>query len=185
VDTLPTRLAYAAVIPEELETERLLLRQWRDDDVEPLYEIYLQPEYLATMPALTLDETRAQVEGLRRRWRDDGYCQWVACERESGRLIGRIGLLCHHDWPLADRPVPEVGWVLHRDFWNCGLATEGGRAGVEAWREHLPDEPRLYSFTTPANARSQAVMRRLGFAWGGDGVRWHDHDMVWHYLDRS
>jgi hypothetical protein len=30
-----------------------------------------------------------------------------------------------------------------------------------------------------------AVMRRLGFALGGEGVRWHDHDMVWHYLDRS
>ena len=39
--------------------------------------------------------------------------------------------------------------MLHRDCWGRGLATEGGQAGVDAWREHLPDEPRLYSFTTP------------------------------------
>jgi RimJ/RimL family protein N-acetyltransferase len=99
-------------------------------------------------------------------------------------LIGRIGLLCHHDWPLVDRPVPEVGWVLHRDWWGRGLATEGGQAGVDAWREHLAEEPRLYSFTTPRNRRSLTVMRRLGLAEGGRGVHWHDYQMVWSFLDR-
>lgn len=136
------------------------------------------------MPAQDLEYTRSQVERFRERWADDGYCQWAACDVESGRLIGRIGLLCHHDWPLSETPVPEVGWVLHRDWWGRGLATEGGQAGVEAWREHLPDEARLYSFTTLANQRSQAVMERLGFARGGEGVRWHGHEIVWYALDR-
>lgn len=119
-------------------------------------------------------------------WETDGYSQWAACDLGTGRLIGRIGLLCHHDWPLSpDRPVPEVGWVLHRDFWRRGLATEGGRAGVDVWREHLSAEPRLYSFTTPDNVRSRAVMARLGFVLGGEGVRWHGYDMVWYARDRS
>jgi RimJ/RimL family protein N-acetyltransferase len=172
------------MVPAEIATERLLLRQWRDEDAGPLHEIYRQPEYLQTMPAKTLDETRAQLDWLRGAWAEDGYCQWAACDLFTGRLIGRIGLQCHRDWPLADGPVPEVGWVLHRDFWGRGLATEGGRAGIDAWREHLPDEPRLYSFTTPENHRSQAVMRRLGFALGGEGVAWHGYEMVWHYLQR-
>ena len=161
----------------------MLLRQWRDDDVEPLHEIYGQPEYLATMPPLGLDETRAQVERFRQRWADDGYCQWAGCDLATGRLIGRLGLLCHHDWPLADRPVPEAAWVLHRDWWGRGLATEGGRAGLECWREHLPDEPRLYSFTTPANSRSRAVMARLGLTYRGE-AHWHGYDVVWYALDR-
>jgi RimJ/RimL family protein N-acetyltransferase len=172
------------VIPWEVRTERLLLRRWRADDVGPLYEIYRQPEYLATMPAKTLEETRAQVEWARRVWDEDGYCQWAACDLATGRLIGRIGLQCHHDWPLAERPVPEVGWVLHRDFWGRGLATEGGRAGVDAWREHLPGEPRLYSFTTPGNRRSRAVMARLGLTQRGT-VFWHGYGIVWYALDRA
>jgi len=183
VDTLPTRLAYDAVIPRELTTERLLLRQWRDDDADALYEIYTQPEYLETMPALTLDATHAQVEGFQRRWADDGYCQWAACDLQSSVLVGRIGLLCHHDWPLSDGPVPEVGWVLHRDWWGRGLATEGGQSGVDAWREHLPEQPRLYSFTLPRNRRSRAVMERLGFTHRGE-AHWHGYDTVWYALDR-
>jgi RimJ/RimL family protein N-acetyltransferase len=171
------------LVPREVVTARLLLRQWRDVDAEPLYEICSQPEYLETMPPQDLESTWAQVKRFRRRWVDDGYCQWAACDRESGVLIGRIGLLCHHDWPLVDRPVPEVGWVLHRDWWGRGLATEAGQAGVDAWREHLPDEPRLYSFTTPANRRSRAVMERLGFDHRGE-AHWHGYDVVWYALDR-
>jgi RimJ/RimL family protein N-acetyltransferase len=171
-------------LPPELHTERLLLRQWRPADVEPLHEIYTQPEFLETMPPVDLDRTRGQIERFERAWAEDGYCQWAACDRESGRLIGRIGLLCHHDWPLSQAPVPEVGWVLHRDFWGRGLATEGGHASVECWREHLPAERRLYSFTTPRNHRSRAVMERLGFARAGTAY-WRRHGIVWYALDRS
>lgn len=172
------------MVPSEVETDRLLLRQWRDEDVEPLHEIYEQPEYLATMPVKTLEETRAQLDWLRSAWKKDGYCHWAACERATGRLIGRVGLQCHRDWPLTERPVPEVGWVLHRDWWGRGLATEGGQAGVDAWRECLPDEPRLYSFTRPDNRRSRAVMERLGLTHRG-GTHWHGFDVVWYALDRS
>ncbi|MGE5272492.1 MAG: hypothetical protein ACM3QU_01800 [Verrucomicrobiota bacterium] len=42
------------MVPTEVTTGRLLLRRWHDEDVEPLHEIYEQPEYLETMPALTL-----------------------------------------------------------------------------------------------------------------------------------
>jgi RimJ/RimL family protein N-acetyltransferase len=170
-------------LPAELRTERLLLRQWREHDPDALYEIYVQREYLVAMPAVDRDYTAGQIERFRRNWEFDGYSHWAACDLASGRLIGRIGLFCHHDWPLADRPVPEVGWVLHRAFWGRGLATEGGQAGVDAWRQHLPAEPSLYSFTTPENHRSRAVMARLGFTERGTAF-WHGYDMIWHGLDR-
>jgi ribosomal-protein-alanine N-acetyltransferase len=173
------------MVPRELATLRLSLRQWRDEDAEPLHEIYTQPEYLETMPPVDLEGARAQVERWQRAWEADGYCQWAACELGSGRLIGRIGILCHHDWPLSDgRPVPEVGWVLHRDFWGQGLATEGGQASVAVWREHLPDEPRLLSITTPENRRSRAVMNRCGLRLRGT-AHWHGYDVVWYSLERG
>ena len=99
------------LLPETVETERLLLRTWLPEDAEPLGEIYGQREYLQTMPPANAGE---QIAMWSRGWEDDGFSQGAACERASGRLVGRMGLVRHHDWPLASDPV-EVGWVLHRD----------------------------------------------------------------------
>jgi RimJ/RimL family protein N-acetyltransferase len=134
------------------------------------------------MPGLGLEATCDQILRFRSSWRNEGYGQWAAEELESGRFVGRLGMLCHRDWPLVSGPVPEVGWVLHRDFWGRGLATEAGQASVEIWREYL-DDPRLISITTRANRRSRAVMERLGLTFRGE-THWHGHDVIWYALDR-
>jgi [ribosomal protein S5]-alanine N-acetyltransferase len=134
------------------------------------------------MPAHDVDATRAQIGRFERGWAEDGLSHWAAVDVESGRLIGRIGLLRHHDWPVEPSPV-EVGWVLDERFWGRGLATEGGRASMELWREHLPDDRRLISITVPANRRSRAVMERLGLTYRGT-AHWHGYDVVWYAVDR-
>ena len=103
------------MIPRELRTERLLLRQWRDGDAEALGEIYAQPEFLEHNPAR---DPREHVARFARGWEVEGFSLWAVEDQESGRLIGRIGLLRHHDWPEFESPV-EVGWVLHRDWWGA------------------------------------------------------------------
>jgi RimJ/RimL family protein N-acetyltransferase len=128
-----------------------------------------------------VDETRSRIERFGRRWAEDGLSHWAAVDLESGRLIGEIGLMRHHDWPLEPSPV-EVGWVLDERYWGRGLATEGGRASLELWREHLTDE-RLISITAPANRRSRAVMERLGLTYRGT-AHWHGHDAVWYAIER-
>jgi RimJ/RimL family protein N-acetyltransferase len=119
---------------------------------------------------------------MRRGWREDGVSQWAAVELQSGRFIGRIGMLRHHDWPLAPSPI-EVGWALHRDFWRRGLATEGGRASIECWRKYLLDDQRLISITVPGNQRSRAVLERLGLSYRGT-ANWRGLDVVWYAIDR-
>jgi RimJ/RimL family protein N-acetyltransferase len=133
------------------------------------------------MPAHSLDEIRAQVERFQRGWAEDGVSQWAGVDLESGRFVGRLGMMRHHDWPLEPSPV-EVGWVLDERWWGRGLATEAGRVSMELWREHL-DDGRLISITTPENRRSRAVMERLGLTYRGE-TRWHDHDVVWYAVDR-
>ena len=166
------------MIPRELRTERLLLRQWREEDASGLAEICRSPEFLEHNPARDPHE---HVARFARAWEEEGFGLWAVEDPESGRFIGRIGLLRHHDWPESVRQV-EVGWVLHRDWWGRGLATEGGRAGLECWREHL-DDPQLIAITTLANRRSRAVMERLGLMHRG-AAHWHGHDVVWYALDR-
>jgi RimJ/RimL family protein N-acetyltransferase len=160
----------------------LLLRQWRQSDVEPLAEINAQPEYRRFMPPADRSQTEKQVERFMRGWSEDGVCQWAAEDLESGRFIGRIGLIRHHDWPLEKSPI-EVGWTLHRDYWGRGLATEGGRAAMECWRKRLLDDQRLISITVPGNTRSRAVMERLGLTYRGEAL-WKDLEVVWYAIER-
>ena len=160
----------------------MLLRQWRESDLDPLAEIYTQPEYLAYMPGLDRDGTARQIQAFMRRWQDDGVCQWAAVDLATDRLIGRIGLLRHHDWPVEPDPI-EVGWTLHRDYWGRGLATEGGRASMQIWRERLLPDQRLISITVAENTRSRAVMERLGLTLRGTAL-WRTLDVVWYAIDR-
>jgi RimJ/RimL family protein N-acetyltransferase len=159
-----------------------LLRQWREPDIEPLAEIYRQPEYLQFMPAHDQAQTAQQVQRWMRGWSEDGVSHWAAVDLESNRLIGRIGLLRHHDWPLAPDPI-EVGWTLHHGYWGRGLATEGGRASMQIWRERLASDRRLLSITVPGNSRSRAVMERLGLTYRGT-ADWKNLDVVWYAIDR-
>jgi ribosomal-protein-alanine N-acetyltransferase len=134
------------------------------------------------MPAHDVDATRAQIERFERAWAEDGLSHWATVDLESGELIGRIGLMRHHDWPLEAAPV-EVGWVLDERYWGRGLATEGGRASLELWRGGLPEDARLISITVPENRRSRAVMERLGLTYRGT-AHWHGYGVVWYAVER-
>ena len=165
-------------VPREAETERLRLRQWRDDDVEPLAAIYGEPEFLEHMPPLDLAGTRRQVERMAADWERIGLSHWAVDERASGRLIGRVGLFRHFDWPLWDAPV-EVGWSISREFYGRGYATEAGRFAMECWRAELPADDPLICITTEANTRSRAVAERLGMTLAGS-THWHGYDVIYY-----
>jgi RimJ/RimL family protein N-acetyltransferase len=168
--------------PRELLTARMRLRQWRDEDVEPLARLYADPGYLEHMPALDLDATVAQVDWFRRRWDELGFGLWAAEDLSSGAFLGRIGVTRHDDWPLEAGPV-EVGWTLAPEARGRGLALEGGRAALTAAFRHL-ELDRVLSITTPANRRSRRVMERLGLSYRGE-AHWHGQDVVWYAIDRS
>jgi RimJ/RimL family protein N-acetyltransferase len=87
------------ILPAEVQTERLLLRQWREEDVEPLSEIHTQPEYLEFM---RVRDAPGQIARFREQWHDVGFSHWAVEERASGSLVGHIGLIRHFDWPLAE-----------------------------------------------------------------------------------
>jgi len=129
-----------------------------------------------------VEGTRLQIEYFERKWAEDGLSHWATVDLESNRLIGRIGLMLHHDWPLEASPV-EVGWVLDEHHWGRGLATEGGRASMELWREHLLADRRLLSITAAPNRRSRAVMERLGLTYRGT-AHWHGYDVIWYAIER-
>jgi ribosomal-protein-alanine N-acetyltransferase len=145
----------------ELTTERLLLRRWRPGDRAPFAELNNDPEVMRHFPAVL---TRRSSDELADRIEADiarqGWGLWALEERATGRFIGFTGL-ARPSFEASFMPAVEIGWRLSRTAWEQGFATEAARAAAAfAFGELALDE--LVSFTAEGNARSRAVMRRLG-----------------------
>jgi RimJ/RimL family protein N-acetyltransferase len=144
-----------------METERLIMRRWREEDREPFAAMNADPEVMEHFPAtLTREQSDAMVDKIERQFDERGYSLWALEERASGRFIGFTGLA----WQTFDAPflpAAEVGWRLARSAWGHGYATEAaGRAVAYAFTEAGLDE--IISMTAARNLRSRAVMERLG-----------------------
>ena len=151
----------AAVDIPRVETRRLLLREWRADDLDPYAAICADPEVTRFLggPVSRADAWRDMAMGVGH-WLLNGYGQWVLERREDNRKIGRAGLWQPEGWPGL-----EVGWVLARDAWGSGYATEAGRASREWARDEL-GTGELISIIAVENAASRRVAERLGMAVG-------------------
>jgi len=144
----------------ELETPRLVLRQWRDEDLAPLARWNADSLVMRHMGRgpMSREETETQLERFRRHWVEHGFGIWAVEEKTSGRLVGRIGLQFHRTW--ADDP--ELGWLIAPELWGRGLATEGGAACARYAFAGL-GLPRIVSICLEENVPSRRVMAKLGF----------------------
>jgi ribosomal-protein-alanine N-acetyltransferase len=145
----------------ELETPRLRLRRWRDDDRAPFAALNADPVVMEHFPSpLSRDESDALVDRIKSGFDQRGWALWAAEVRESGAFIGFVGLN-PATFAAPFTPAVEVGWRLAREHWGHGYATEGARGALDfGFGELALDE--IVSFTTHANARSRKVMERLG-----------------------
>lgn len=146
----------------EVQTDRLLLRRWHEDDLAALALVFAKPDvwWYPDRRGRTVDETR---EFLARRiglWDSRGWSHWAVVHRGHDRLIGFLGLEPPTFLPEV-MPTVEVGWRLDPDYWGQGLATEGGRAALRFGFETLElDE--IVSIYEPDNVASGRVMHHLG-----------------------
>lgn len=141
-----------------LVTDRLLLRAWRPEDIEPYAAMNADEETMRYMDG-TIDAaaTWRLVTHLLGMWPLRGFGMWALELRETGEFVGRAGLYEGWDWPGV-----EAAWSVRRDLWGRGLATEAGAAAVAwAW-DNLPVD-HLVSVIEPGNAASCRVAEKLGF----------------------
>ena len=144
-----------------IETERLILRPWRDDDVVPWIAMSADPRVMeffpAVMPADEAAETATRVrENLARR----GFGWWAIEVKDGAPFAGVIALqMVPFEAPFT--PAMEVGWRLAFDQWNKGYATEGAAAALRFAFGDLAQRE-VVAMTAAINLRSQRVMQRLG-----------------------
>jgi RimJ/RimL family protein N-acetyltransferase len=150
-----------------LETERLILRPWEDRDRAPMAEIQGDPQVRRFFPGtMTPEESSADIDLAIERARADGFHFRAAELKETGALIGQIGIGIVPDIireAIPSHPDVEIGWVIGKEYWGQGLAPEGARAWLEyAWSIGLPE---VVAFTARLNLPSQRVMQKIGMVY--------------------
>lgn len=144
-----------------LETERLILRHLIPEDLDALFALYRDPEIRRYFPegVLTLEETREELE-----WFLNGHPRhpelglWVTIHKETGRFIGRCGLL---PWTIEGQEEVEIAYLLDKAFWHHGFATEAA-LGIFHYGFEKLHLARLICMIDPENIASQRVAERIG-----------------------
>jgi RimJ/RimL family protein N-acetyltransferase len=140
-----------------IETERLILRGWREEDYQPFAAMMADPETArfigGVQSANDAWRTMATIIG---HWQLRGYGFWVVERKSDKTFLGRIGLWQPEGWPGM-----EVGWGLARGHWGNGYATEAAKASLD-YGFHNYKVAKLISTIHPENIPSQRVAKRLG-----------------------
>lgn len=145
-----------------LETERLVLRSWREEDRAPFAEMSADAEVMAHLDGV-VDRTAsdAVIDRLAAEEAGHGQTFWALERKADAAMIGFCGLRRggHPGTPAPDEL--EIGWRLARSAWGQGYAREAAEATL-AWGWANRDAGRIAAWTVPANTDSWGLMIRLG-----------------------
>ena len=152
-----------------LETERLILRPWRDDDLEPFAAMNADPEVMRFLSGgipMAREDSDAMVARNRAHFEKHGFGLWAVMRKDNAHFAGFIGLATPAFLPEV-LPTFEIGWRLGRAHWGQGLATEGARRSLDyGFEEAGLDE--VCSIHDPGNVASRRVMEKLGMRFDRD-----------------
>jgi len=165
---------YSERVAGRLETERLTLRPWREEDAEAALGVYGAADVARWLdPAMDRVPDVDAMRLILQQWiAEDGRLmspagRWAIVLRQNQRIIGGATLL-----PLPpDNEDLEMGWQLAPDIWGRGYAAEAGRA-VAAWAfAESCDE--VVAVARVTNARAAATARRIGMQWVGETEKYY------------
>ena len=145
----------------ELESARLRLRQWRDEDLPEFAAMCADPQVMRYFPApLSRLESAALIGRVRGHFAEYGYGLWALERKDTGAFVGLTGLL-NVGFDTAFTPAVEIGWRLAREHWGLGYASEAAWTALRCGFDRLALE-QVVSFTSQLNLPSQKVMQAIG-----------------------
>ena len=142
-----------------IETERLYLREFKDDDFEDLFAVLSDPETMQHYPKpYDAEGTRRWLDWSLRNYREHGFGLWAMILKETGAFLGDCGLTMQ---PIDGEWLPEIGYHIHRDFWRRGYGKEAA-AAVRDWAFAHTEFDCLYSYMTHTNVASYSTAASIG-----------------------
>ena len=144
-----------------LETERLILRPFTEDDAPAMFAVNAHPEvtrYTGDGPYADVEAVRAVIRSRTLAdYAKHGFGRWACVEKATGELIGFNGLKF-----LEELQEVDLGYRLVPRCWGRGLATEGALASID-YGFRVLRLPRLLGLVHPENTRSVRVLEKCGF----------------------
>lgn len=143
-----------------IETDRLILRPWTPQDLEPFAKINADPRVMEHMlKTLTIEQTRAFIDRINDQIANHGYGLFATALKTSNEFIGYVGLSIP-SFETDFTPCTEIGWRLAFHHWGKGYATEAAKEVLKLGFTQYA-LPEILSWTTPNNFRSRRVMEKL------------------------
>ena len=145
-----------------IETERLILRPWKEQDLEPYAAMNADRRVREFFPGLlTAEQSAAEIGRFQERFERDRFCLFAAELRAGHQFAGFIGMqTMHFAVPQLPQPAVEIGWRLAAALWGRGLATEGARA-VLHYAFTVVGLEQVVAIAAAVNTRSRRVMEKL------------------------
>lgn len=145
----------------EIKTERLLLRQFRDSDIEPLVAMGQDPVVMKHFVyKMTREESEAMYGRIKLRWEENGFGVFAVEIPGVADYAGFVGL-SRPRFETAFTPCVEILWRLIPSFHNKGYCTEAARAVLD-WGLNEKGLNEIYAFAVPQNIPSWRVMEKIG-----------------------
>ena len=146
-----------------IETERLVLRRWRDADLDGFAAMNADPEvmrFIGDGHVHDRAEAATMLDRVRRDWTVYGFGRWAVERRSDGAFAGFCGVGFLKSFPELSGE-PEIGWRLPRALWGVGYATEAAIASCDDFFRTTSYD-HIISLSQPGNAASQRIMEKLG-----------------------
>ncbi|MEO7105441.1 MAG: GNAT family N-acetyltransferase [Rhodoferax sp.] len=147
--------------PVELRTPRVLLRQWKDSDIDAWAAMNADPEVRRYFPSvLSRADAQGEADRIRASIAQRGWGMWALEVPGVHPFAGFVGLnLPGYEAPWM--PAVEIGWRLAPAAWHKGYATEGAAAALHFAFTQLR-LPQVVAMSVPTNGPSHSVMERIG-----------------------
>jgi [ribosomal protein S5]-alanine N-acetyltransferase len=157
----------------QIETNRLMLREFRREDLQSLAPILAAPEVMRFSPTgvNSIEQVRERIEGFITCYKEFGFGKWAVVLRESGQLLGYCGIAVDQ---IDGKDEKELGYRLDSKYWGQGLATEAASAAIKCGFEKF-NLPYILGIVERENAASVKVLEKVGMQ--------HEKTIIFHEVE--
>ena len=143
-----------------LETQRLIIREFKPEDLSQLAPILANPKVMkfSSKSIFSVEQTLMKINFFINSYQKHGFGKWAMIHKQSNQMIGFCGLALEK---IDNVNEPEIGYLLDSEFWGKGFATEAASAVITQGFEKFK-LPYILGIVEPANTASVRVLEKLG-----------------------